>query len=116
VAVQDITSGVWWTKLWPGFAIATLVTALTLVGEGLNDVINPLLRARGAAGAKLDAAAATDLSASAAEEAAPGGQAPTLPGGAAAADPAAEASGHAAGSDPGGGAWAGDRHGDEEQP
>jgi hypothetical protein len=57
-AIIDITSGVWWTALWPGVAIVTLVTALTLVGEGLNDVINPLLRARGAAGAKLDAAAA----------------------------------------------------------
>jgi ABC-type dipeptide/oligopeptide/nickel transport system permease subunit len=54
-AIIDITSGVWWTALWPGIAIVTLVTALTLVGEGLNDVINPLLRARGAAGAKLDA-------------------------------------------------------------
>jgi ABC-type dipeptide/oligopeptide/nickel transport system permease subunit len=54
-AIIDITSGVWWTALWPGIAIITLVTALTLVGEGLNDVINPLLRARGAAGAKLDA-------------------------------------------------------------
>jgi ABC-type dipeptide/oligopeptide/nickel transport system permease subunit len=55
-AIIDITSGVWWTALWPGVAIVTLVTALTLVGEGLNDVINPLLRARGAAGAKLEAA------------------------------------------------------------
>jgi ABC-type dipeptide/oligopeptide/nickel transport system permease subunit len=57
-AVQDITSGVWWTALYPGFAIMSLVTALTLVGEGLNDVINPLLRARGAAGAKLEDAPA----------------------------------------------------------
>jgi ABC-type dipeptide/oligopeptide/nickel transport system permease subunit len=54
-AIIDITAGVWWTALWPGLAIMTLVTALTLVGEGLNDVINPLLRARGQAGAKLDA-------------------------------------------------------------
>ncbi|MFA9445676.1 ABC transporter permease [Egicoccus sp. AB-alg6-2] len=58
-AVIDITSGVWWTALWPGLAIVTLVAALTLVGEGLNDVINPLLRSRGAAGAKLDDAPAT---------------------------------------------------------
>jgi ABC-type dipeptide/oligopeptide/nickel transport system permease subunit len=57
-AVQDVTSGVWWTTLYPGFAIVTLVAALTLLGEGLNDVINPLLRARGAAGAKLDDAPA----------------------------------------------------------
>jgi len=53
-AIQDITNGVWWTALWPGLAIVVLVAALTLVGEGLNDVINPLLRARGAAGRKLD--------------------------------------------------------------
>lgn len=53
-AIIDITAGVWWTALWPGLAIVVLVTALTLVGEGLNDVINPLLRAKGAAGAKLD--------------------------------------------------------------
>ncbi len=52
-ATQDITSGVWWTALWPGMAIILLVTGLTLVGEGLNDVINPLLRARGMAGTRL---------------------------------------------------------------
>jgi peptide/nickel transport system permease protein len=60
-ATIDVTSGVWWTTLFPGLAIVTLVAALTLVGEGLNDVINPLLRARGAAGEKLDAAADVDL-------------------------------------------------------
>jgi peptide/nickel transport system permease protein len=53
-ATQDITSGIWWTAMWPGVAIITLVAGLTLVGEGLNDVINPLLRARGMAGAKLE--------------------------------------------------------------
>ncbi len=52
-ATQDITSGVWWTTMWPGVAIILLVTGLTLVGEGLNDVINPLLRARGLSGTKL---------------------------------------------------------------
>lgn len=52
-AQVDITAGVWWTALWPGVAIVVLVTALTLVGEGLNDVMNPLLRARGVAGTKL---------------------------------------------------------------
>lgn len=49
-AVIDITAGVWWTAMWPGLAIVALVTGLTLVGEGLNDVVNPLLRARGRAG------------------------------------------------------------------
>jgi hypothetical protein len=54
-AIIDITAGVWWTAMWPGLAIVLLVTGLTLVGEGLNDVLNPLLRARGMAGRKIRA-------------------------------------------------------------
>lgn len=54
-AISDVSAGVWWTAFWPGVAIIALVTGLTLVGEGLNDVINPLLRARGMAGARIDA-------------------------------------------------------------
>lgn len=50
----DVSSGVWWTAFWPGAAIVMLVGGLTLLGEGLNDIINPLLRARGAAGKRLD--------------------------------------------------------------
>jgi len=46
-AVSDSVSGFWWTALFPGLAITLLVTGLTLVGEGLNDIVNPLLRARG---------------------------------------------------------------------
>lgn len=61
-AQVDITAGVWWTALWPGVAIVVLVTALTLVGEGLNDVMNPLLRARGVAGAKLTGGSAGSAS------------------------------------------------------
>lgn len=57
-AIIDITAGVWWTAMWPGLAIVFMVTGLTLVGEGLNDVINPLLRARGLAGAKIGPATA----------------------------------------------------------
>lgn len=52
-AISDVSAGVWWTAFWPGIAIVVLVTGLTLVGEGLNDVINPLLRARGAGGRKI---------------------------------------------------------------
>jgi len=52
-AISDVAAGIWWTAFWPGVAIVTLVTGLTLVGEGLNDVINPLLRARGASGPKV---------------------------------------------------------------
>jgi len=46
-ALSDVVSGFWWTAFWPGVAIMLLVTGLTLVGEGLNDIINPLLRVRG---------------------------------------------------------------------
>ncbi|QBI21516.1 ABC transporter permease [Egibacter rhizosphaerae] len=67
-ATQDITSDVWWTAFWPGMAIVTLVTGLTLVGEGLNDIINPLLRARGAGGAELGAAAPTEPAQAAGED------------------------------------------------
>lgn len=60
-AVIDITAGVWWTAMWPGLAIVALVTGLTLVGEGLNDVVNPLLRSRGLSGTKVaPEAASTD--------------------------------------------------------
>jgi peptide/nickel transport system permease protein len=46
-AISDVVSGFWWTAFWPGLAIMLLVTGLTLVGEGLNDIINPLLRVKG---------------------------------------------------------------------
>ena len=45
-AVSDAASGIWWTGLFPGLAIVLLVTGLTLVGEGLNETINPVLRRR----------------------------------------------------------------------
>ena len=45
-ALDDATSGIWWTAFFPGMAIVLLVTGLTLVGEGLNETINPVLRKR----------------------------------------------------------------------
>ncbi|MBK1668149.1 peptide ABC transporter permease [Rhodovibrio sodomensis] len=45
-AIADAGAGIWWTGLFPGIAIVSLVTGLTLLGEGLNDVLNPLLRPR----------------------------------------------------------------------
>jgi len=45
-AIDDAGAGIWWTGLFPGTAIVLLVTGFTLLGEGLNDVINPLIRAR----------------------------------------------------------------------
>jgi peptide/nickel transport system permease protein len=43
-AVSDTSDGIWWTGVYPGVAIALLVIGVTLVGESLNDVLNPLLR------------------------------------------------------------------------
>jgi peptide/nickel transport system permease protein len=45
-ALDDASAGIWWTGLFPGLAIVLLVTALTLVGEGLNETVNPTLRKR----------------------------------------------------------------------
>ena len=46
-ALPDAASGIWWTGVWPGLAIVLVVLGATLMGESLNDILNPLLRARG---------------------------------------------------------------------
>lgn len=43
-ALSDTAAGIWWTGTFPGIAIVLLVVGVTLVGESLNDVLNPLLR------------------------------------------------------------------------
>jgi peptide/nickel transport system permease protein len=43
-AIADISDGIWWTGVYPGVAIVLVVLGVTLVGESLNDVLNPLLR------------------------------------------------------------------------
>jgi len=45
-AIDDAGAGIWWTGVFPGVSILLLVTGFTLVGEGLNDVLNPLIRER----------------------------------------------------------------------
>ena len=45
-ALADAGAGIWWTGVFPGLAIVLLVTGLTLVGEGLNETVNPTLRRR----------------------------------------------------------------------
>ena len=46
-ALPDASSGIWWTGVFPGLAIVLIVLGATLVGESLNDILNPLLRTRG---------------------------------------------------------------------
>jgi peptide/nickel transport system permease protein len=43
-AIDDVSGGIWWTGLYPGLAIVIVVVGVTLMGESLNDVLNPLLR------------------------------------------------------------------------
>ena len=45
-ALDDAGAGIWWTSFFPGMAIVLLVVGLTLVGEGLNETVNPTLRKR----------------------------------------------------------------------
>jgi len=48
-AISDVTSGIWWTSVYPGLAIVLTVLGITLVGESLNDLADPRLRGRRAA-------------------------------------------------------------------
>src|SRR4051794_14082966 len=48
-SLSDVTSGIWWTSIFPGLAIVLVVLGLTLVGESLNDLADPRLRSRRAA-------------------------------------------------------------------
>ena len=48
-ALSDVANGIWWTGVFPGLAIVFIVLGVTLIGESLNDVLNPLLRTRGGA-------------------------------------------------------------------
>lgn len=71
-ALSDVTSGIWWTSVFPGTAIVLVVLGLTLVGESLNDLADPRLRTRRAAADVAPDAALT----------------PVVPGGAMTAGPA----------------------------
>jgi peptide/nickel transport system permease protein len=54
-AVSDVTSGIWWTSVFPGLAIVLVVLGVTLVGESLNDLADPRLRTRRRAAAQTPA-------------------------------------------------------------
>lgn len=43
-ALDALPTGIWWTAFFPGLALTTLVVGLSLLGEGLNEFVNPLLR------------------------------------------------------------------------
>ncbi|MCM6762534.1 ABC transporter permease [Rathayibacter sp. ZW T2_19] len=60
-ALSDVTSGIWWTSVFPGLAIVLVVLGITLVGESLNDLADPRLRGRRAVAAGSGDVAATSV-------------------------------------------------------
>ena len=45
-SISDVTAGIWWTALFPGFSIVIVEIGITILGEGLNDLADPRLRIR----------------------------------------------------------------------
>jgi peptide/nickel transport system permease protein len=44
LALESLQTGIWWTAFFPGLALTLMVVGLSLLGEGLNDWVNPRLR------------------------------------------------------------------------
>ncbi|MBW4487518.1 MAG: ABC transporter permease [Trichocoleus desertorum ATA4-8-CV12] len=43
-ALSGLATGIWWPAFFPGMAMTLMVVGLSLLGEGLNEFVNPLLR------------------------------------------------------------------------
>ncbi len=43
-AQRFLSTGIWWTSFFPGLMIILLTVGLSFLGEGLNDLVNPLLK------------------------------------------------------------------------
>jgi peptide/nickel transport system permease protein len=43
-ALEALPTGIWWTTLFPGLGMTWMVVGLSLLGEGLNEFVNPRLR------------------------------------------------------------------------
>ncbi|WP_295124006.1 ABC transporter permease [uncultured Leifsonia sp.] len=72
-ALSDVTSGIWWTAIYPGLAIVLVVLGITLVGESLNDLADPRLRGRRRAAEASGEVAETSVVPGGPLEAGPGG-------------------------------------------
>jgi len=72
-SLSDVSSGIWWTSLYPGLAIVLVVMGITLVGESLNDLADPRLRSRRRASASDSTVAATSVVPGGTLNAGPGG-------------------------------------------
>ncbi len=45
-ALEALPTGIWWTAFFPGLTMTLMVVGLSLLGEGLNEFVNPKLRQR----------------------------------------------------------------------
>jgi peptide/nickel transport system permease protein len=45
-ALADLSTGIWWTTLFPGIFLTLMVIGFSLLGEGLSEWLNPRLRKR----------------------------------------------------------------------
>lgn len=43
-ALDALPTGIWWTALFPGLTMTLMVVGLSLIGEGLNELVNPRSR------------------------------------------------------------------------
>lgn len=43
-ALPDLSTGIWWTTLFPGLFLTTLVVGISFIGEGVSELLNPRLR------------------------------------------------------------------------
>ena len=43
-ALEALPTGIWWTTLFPGLAMTIMVVGLSLLGEGLNELIHPRMQ------------------------------------------------------------------------
>lgn len=44
LALDALPTGIWWTAFFPGMTMTLMVVGLSLLGEGLNEFVNPKLR------------------------------------------------------------------------
>ncbi len=44
LALDALPTGIWWTALFPGLGMSSMVTGLSLLGEGLSEFFNPHTR------------------------------------------------------------------------
>ncbi|WP_420911665.1 ABC transporter permease [Rippkaea orientalis] len=43
-ALADLSTGIWWTTLFPGLAMTLMVVGLSFIGEGVSEMFNPRFR------------------------------------------------------------------------